>query len=482
MSNSNRKTAVWIPAFAGMTLLTTWIAVPAKRGLLRIGHRAGMAILASLLLVGCEKGPATGHAGTDSAKVAAHAKKAWHCPMHPQIIKDHEDTCPLCGMDLVEITADATAHSGQEMTDASTELSTGSVKGTGKVVKVDPAVLQRIGVRTAMVEAGVVGREIRTDAEGVADEAAEASVSVRTMGYLESVASVRSGDRVKAGQILATLFSPELVAAQGDWLSARRAGDSLSARAARERLSTLGFPAASLEAVGKSGVAVRTIAVTSPANGWLKSRAAVRGQAVMAGAELFRIVEGSGVLLEARLPVAEAALLKAGDVAELTGAGLETPLVARVVAFLPVVDRASRSATVRLAPTKGELRIGALYQARFQAKAATGFVVPQDAVLRSGRRDIVFLDLGGGRFQPAEVKTGATANGKTLVLSGVEAGDEVVVSAQFLLDGEGRLQSALDQLTAGVEAASRDRSSSEARPMDAPQDDRNRRDGHGSHK
>lgn len=407
-----------------------------------------------VLLAGCEKDAVPAHAGTDSAKIAAPAKKAWHCPMHPQIVQDHAGTCPICGMDLVEIAAsDATSHAGHGMTDASTELSTSSVKAAGKVVKVDPALLQRIGVRTAMVEAGTVGDEIRADAEGVADEAAEVSVSVRTMGYLESVASVRSGDKVKAGQILANIFSPELVAAQGDWLASRRSGDSLGARAARERLATLGFPASSFEVLSKSGTVQRTVPLVSPATGWLKGRAAVRGQAVMAGAELFRIVEGAGVLLEARLPVAQAAQLKTGDVAELTGAGLEKPLTAKVVATLPLVERASRSATVRLAPTKGDLRIGALYRARFQAKAMTGFVVPQDAVLHSGRRDVVFLALGDGRFQPAEVKLGATANGRTLVLSGVEAGDEVVVSAQFLLDGEGRLQAALDQLTAGAEAA-----------------------------
>jgi len=433
MNNSNRKTAVWIPARR-------------ERGILRACRMTGTMILASLLLIGCEKIAPQPHAShADTAKAAAPAKKAWHCPMHPQIVQDHAGTCPICGMDLVEIVADATSHTGNGMTD--------SVKTAGKVVKVDPALLQKIGVRTSMVEAGVVGREIRSDAEGVADEAAEVSVSVRAMGYLETVASVRSGDRVKAGQILTNVFSPELVAAQGDWLAARRSGDSLSARAARERLLTLGFPVATLESVGRSGTAVRTIPLTSPVNGWIRTRGAVRGQAVMAGAELFRIVEGNGVLLEARLPVAEAALLKAGDVAELTGAGLEKPLAARVVATLPLVDRASRSATVRLSATKGELRIGALYQARFQAKAATGFVVPQDAVLHSGKRDVVFLALGDGRFQPAEVKLGATSSGKTLVLSGVEAGDEVVVSAQFLLDGEGRLQSALDQMTAGAEAA-----------------------------
>ena len=416
-----------------------------------LGLGAAMALLLPLLMTGCGKGDASAQAGHgDHAKAAA--KKAWHCPMHPQILKDHEDTCPLCGMDLVEFEPGAAA-SGKGATDSAQGTSS-SPKSAGSEVLVDPAVLQKIGVRTAMVEAGVVGREIRAEAEGVADEAAEVSVTSRTMGYLETVAAVRSGDRVKAGQILANLNSPELTAAQGDWLAARRSGDSLGVRAAGERLATLGFPASSLANLARTATVQRTVPLTSPSSGWLKARAAVRGQAVMAGAELFRIVEGAGVLLEARLPVAEAALLKAGDAAELTGAGLATALVAKVVAVLPQVERTSRSATVRLTLAKGgEIRIGALYQARFQAKATTGFVVPQDAVLRSGRREVVFLDLGNGRFRPVEVRTGTTSGGKTLVLEGVEAGDEVVVSAQFLLDGESRLQAALDQMMAGAESA-----------------------------
>lgn len=246
-----------------------------------LGLGAGMALLLPLLMTGCEKSNAPAQAGHgDHAKAAA--KKAWHCPMHPQILKDHEDTCPLCGMDLVEFEPGAAA-SGKGATDSAQGTSS-SPKSAGSEVQVDPAVLQKIGVRTAMVEAGVVGREIRAEAEGVADEAAEVSVTSRTMGYLETVAAVRSGDRVKAGQILANLNSPELTAAQGDWLAARRSGDSLGERAAGERLATLGFPASSLANLTRTATVQRTIPLTSPSSGWLKARAAVRGQAVMAGA------------------------------------------------------------------------------------------------------------------------------------------------------------------------------------------------------
>jgi Cu(I)/Ag(I) efflux system membrane fusion protein len=363
--------------------------------------------------------------------------------MHPQIVEDHAGNCPICGMELVEIVADATSH-------PEPAARTDSAGSPGREVKVDPAVLRKIGVRTVAVAAGTVGREIRADAEGVLDQAAEVSVMVRTMGYLESVAPVREGDRVKAGQILASLFSPELTAAQGDWLAARRNGDSLATRAARDRLATLGFPASGFATAERAGAPLHSVPVSAPVSGWVKGRTAVRGQATMAGAELFRLVEGEGVVLEAHLPVAEAAALRTGDVAALSGDGLEGPVSARVVSQRPEVERTTRSATVRLAPGKGaRIRPGGLYLATFQARRTAGLVVPQDAVLHSGRRDIVFLALGGGRFEPVEVRCGPTSGGRTLVLDGVSAGDEVVVSAQFLLDGESRLQAALEGMTAG---------------------------------
>lgn len=373
---------------------------------------------------------------------------AYHCPMHPQIIQDKPGDCPICGMDLVEFSAGAEAPAGEAATD------TGTYKAAGKDVRVDPAVLQKIGVRTETVDAGVVGRVFRADAEGVLDETAEISATIRSMGYLETVAAVREGDRVKAGQILATLHSPDLVAAQGDWLAAHRRGDSVGALASRERLRTMGFPEPSFAEALEQGRPLRTIPVRSPATGWVRSRSATRGQAVMAGTELFRLVEGSGAILEARVPVGDAAALRVGDMARIGGDGLARPFEARVVSIAAEIERATRSAKVRLAGAGGsEVRVGASYRAEFQSRNETGFVIPTDAILRSGARDVVFLDLGGGRFRPVEVALGPSSGGRTLVRSGIEAGDEVVVSAQFLLDGESRLQAALDQLTAGAEGA-----------------------------
>lgn len=376
-------------------------------------------------------------------------KTAYHCPMHPQIIQEKPGDCPICGMDLVKFSAGKEASAGAAAADS------GAYATAGKDVRVDPAIVQKIGVRTAMVDAGVLGREYRADAEGILDESAEISVTIRSMGYLETVSGLREGDRVKAGQILATLYGPDLVAAQGDWLAAHRRGDSVGARASREQLLSLGFPEVSFAKVLEQERPLRTIPVLSPASGWVRSRSATRGQSVMAGTELFRIVEGRGAILEARLPASEAASVRVGDPVEVRGDGLAEPFEARIVSIAPEIERATRSAMVRLAGAKGsEIRVGGLYRARFQSRQETGFVIPSDAILHSGARDVVFLDLGAGRFRPVEVVLGPSSGGRTLVRSGIEAGDEVVVSAQFLLDGESRLQAALDQLTAGADAAS----------------------------
>jgi Cu(I)/Ag(I) efflux system membrane fusion protein len=398
-----------------------------------------LAALALSIIVGCKGAPeADGH--QDSAKSGSQ-KHVWHCPMHPQVVRDKAGSCPICGMDLVEFAPDNT--SAKEKPQDS-----GPYVSAGRDVSVSASVLQKIGVRTEMVDNGQVGREVLADAEGVLDQASEVSVTVRTMGYLETVQPLREGDKVGAGQILATFYGPDLVAAQGDWLSARTAGDSLATRIAFERMASLGLSSKLVEEIGRSGKVRRAVPIVAGVSGWIRTRSAVQGQSTMAGQELFRIVAGSGALLEARLPM-NAASVRPGDQAEVTGAGIGK-VSAKVVSLVPQLDRSSRSVIVRLSLEKAaDIRIGAQYQVSFTPYREAGMIIPENAVLHSGKRDVVFLALGDGKFRPVEVVLGPIAGGKVLVRSGLELGDEVVVSAQFLLDGESRLQSALDQLDAG---------------------------------
>ena len=375
-----------------------------------------------------------------TAKIqAVHA--LWHCPMHPQIVRDHPGNCPICGMQLVPFQPDAT----------STTPDSATANHASHDIQVDPSVVQKIGVRTDIVQAGTLGPMLRVDAEGVLDEAAEFSVTVRTMGYLETVASARTGDRVRKGQILATFYSPELVAARGEWLESRSGGDSVATRAGRERLRSYGLPDALLDKLAAGGKVVRSLPIAAPVSGWISKRQADQGQSTMAGQELFRIVQGTGVLLDALVPQSRLPGLSTGSAAQISGSDLSAPVKAIVRSILPVVGTGDRTATVRL-EVRGTnpLRVGGLYQAVLHPKAETGLVVPDEAVLHTGKRDIVFLALGAGKFRPQVVKTGPTEGGNTMVREGLEAGDEIVVSAQFLLDGESRLQAVLDQMNAGA--------------------------------
>jgi len=375
-----------------------------------------------------------------AADTTPKIRKAWHCPMHPQIVREAPGKCPICGMDLVPFEANSST---------AVEFG-GHAEATGPEVSVAPAMLQKIGVRTVRAEAGTLGSELRLDAEGVLDEAAEVSVTVRTMGYLESVEAPRAGEAVRKGQILAHFYSPDLVAAQGEWLSATTRRDSLAARAARERLAAYAVTESVLKQAQRQGRPVRSIPLVSPASGWLVQRSAVAGQAAMAGSEVFRITRGSGALLEAHLPQGNLAGVRPGLAAEVSGPGIE-PMKARVQTILPQFDRASRTATLRLA-TAARIRPGAIYQITLRPGQEAGTLIPESAVLHTGRRDVVFLALGGGRFRPVTVALGAIARGKALVREGIKPGQDVVVSAQFLLDGESRLQAALEAMNTGKSA------------------------------
>ena len=403
----------------------------------------GLSLSVVAFLASCKQQPQTLKASDGTVRIqAVHA--LWHCPMHPQIVRDHPGNCPICGMQLVPFQSDATSATGDS-------IRPGAGGHASHDVLVDPAAVRKIGVRTDIVQAGTLGPELRVDAEGVLDEAAELSVTVRTMGYLETVAPVRTGDRVRKGQILATFYSPEVVAAQGEWLAAAAGGDSAATRAGRERLRSYGWSDPLLDRLVAGGKVVRALPLSAPADGWISKRQAAQGQATMAGQELFRIVQGRGVLLDAQVPQSRLPGLSTGSSAEISGADLAAPVEASVRSILPVVGANDRTATVRLEVRGANpLRVGGLYQVRLHPKTETGLVVPDASVLHSGTRDIVFLALGGGRFRPQVVEIGPSDGGETLVRQGLEAGDDVVVSAQFLLDGESRLQAVLDEMDAGA--------------------------------
>jgi len=346
-----------------------------------------LSLSAAAFLISCKQQAQPVKAPDGTTKIqAVHA--LWHCAMHPQIIRDHPGNCPICGMDLVPFQQE-----GAATPDTAMQSGTGTSRHAAHDIAIDPTVVQKIGVRTEIVQAGTVGPQLRVDAEGVLDEVAELSVTVRTMGYLESVASLRTGDRVRVGQTLASFYSPDLVAAQGEWLDAKSGGDSVAARAGLQRLRSYGVSESVLASVAASGKVSRTVPVVSPTSGWLSKRLASSGQSTMAGQELFRVVDGAGVLVDARVPQSRLSGLATGSPAEISGLDLATPVKARVRDILPVLGT-DRTASVRLQIAgKNTIRVGGLYQVSLHPKSETGLVVPDGAVLHSGTRNVVFVAL-----------------------------------------------------------------------------------------
>lgn len=416
---------------------------------------AAAAILALFALQGClgEKTPEdhSGHAESSSAP-----KQMWHCPMHPNLIRDKPAECPICGMDLVPFTPqeDGTetvdsAKGGASMDPMPGMDSAASHEGT--IVKLDPAVVQTTGVTTESVAMRVLAGGIRATGRIAPDESRYASVPLRTMGYVERLRADRTGESVRKGQVLAEIYSPDVVVAQEEFL--RSTGEFREG--ARRRLLNWDVGEDFLRELERSNRSSRTFPVKSPMSGIVMEKMVVQGQTVMQGMEMFRLLDLSRVWVLVQLPQSTLARVRIGGRADVSVTGLPgRTFQGKVTWIAPEMDMETRTAQARIeiANTKVlELRIGMYAEAELLAADADKEVlaVPQQALIPSGTRTMAIVSLGNGRFQPKEVTVGIAAGGYVQILSGLREGDRIVTSAQFLLDSESNLRAALKQMTGG---------------------------------
>jgi Cu(I)/Ag(I) efflux system membrane fusion protein len=370
---------------------------------------------------------------------------AYWCPMHPEVTSDDPAaTCPKCGgMKLVPRPVDAGAAAG-------------GVPGLVPVT-LSAERVQLMGMRTATVAREPLASELRTVGTVTETEAGRAVVQTRFAGWIESVGAAQTGQRVGRGQVVATVYSPELLAAQQEHLTALRWGAApdggplagLSSQLAgdsRRRLELLGLSGPDIAALERTGQPLRAVPVRSPLAGTIVARAAVVGLYVQPGTALFEVADLSRVWVIAEVYEHEMGRVAVGQKATVELAAYPGQAFAGKVGFVyPAVDAATRTQRVRveLASARGRLVPGMYGTVIVQLARAEALVVPAEAIVDTGAVQYVFIARAGGTFEPRAVRTGARAGGKVEVLDGLVAGDAVVTTGNFLLDSESHLQATI---------------------------------------
>lgn len=357
----------------------------------------------------------------------------WYDPMHAEVHLDKPGKSPYMDMDLVPKYAGKSAAADD-----------------GTTVEVDPAMAQNLGIRTSKVTRGSMAHSVDAVGAVEVDERLIYAVESRAEGWVERLAVRAVGEPVKLGQLLAGVYSPELYSAQEELALATKSGDAGLVAASRQRLSLLGMPEAQIERVQKSGQTQREVQLVSPRAGVVTELNAREGQKVMPGTPLMRIADLSRVWITVEIPESLAAAVSPGRSAEASLSGVPGKMLeGRVEYVYPNLDSATRTVRARIVfeNRTGVLKPGMYARVSIVAGGqADALLVPFEAVIRTGRRNVVIVAEGAGRFRPAEVTLGPEHESEVVILHGLEEGQDVVTSGQFLIDSEASVSGAYERL------------------------------------
>ncbi len=351
----------------------------------------------------------------------------YHDPMVPGNKFDKPAKSPFMDMMLVPVYADGDADQGK--------------------VTVSPRIQQNLGVRTAIVSEGQLAPQVNAVGSIAFNERDQATVQARATGYVERLHVRATLDRVAKGQPLAELFVPEWVSAQEEFLSLKRMpGSDLAGLidGARQRMRLDGMNDAQIALVERTGKAQARTTIFSPIAGVVVELSAREGMTVMAGAPLFRINGLSTVWANAEVPESQAALVRPGAMARAQSPAVPgVTFEGRVQAILPDVNASTRTLKARLELANPGQRLvpGMFVSMQFMdEQRESALLIPTEAVIQTGKRTVVMVAEDNGRFRPVEVQAGVEFGGQTAIKSGLQAGQRVVVSSQFLIDSEASLK------------------------------------------
>ena len=419
-------------------------------GAYRLGMSRGMQ------MTGGEPAAATTNATEAGANVdPATGKRVlyWHDPMVPGQKFDKPGKSPFMDMDLVPVYAEGGDDPGN--------------------VTISPRMQQNLGVRTAPVTTGTLTQKLEAVGSIAYNDRDVALVTARVGGFVERLHARAALDPVRKGQPLVEIYVPDWIAAQEEYLAVKRMqgqGTEAMVAAARQRMLLAGMTEEQVRSVEAGNKVQPRFTLTAPIGGVIAELGVREGMTVAAGAMLFRINGLGSVWVYAEVPESRAALARVGSNVEARTPALPGQVFkGRVAAILPEVNPATRTlkARIEVANAGGRLTPGMFATIDFAPSTKSeSLMVPSEAVIQTGQRRLVILQLDDGKFQPTDVETGAEANGQTEIRKGLTAGQKVVISSQFLIDSESSLKGTTSRMT-DVPAA-----------MDAPAE----KNPHGAHK
>ena len=354
----------------------------------------------------------------------------WYDPMYPQQKFDKPGKSPFMDMQLVPKYAGEAADAG--------------------TVSISPRMVQNLGVRTAEVRTGSIEQRFEAVGAVAFNERGVVQLQARAAGFVEKLHARAPLDPVAKGAPLVEILYPEWAGAQEEYLLLRKSGSSELARAARQRLMLLGMSGAQIAVVERQGVVRFRVTRTAPISGVIAELGVREGSTVTAGMTLFRLVDLSTVWVNAEVPEAQASWVTPGAQVEASVQAYPGRVFeGRVGALLPEVSQMTRTVRTRIEVANPEdlLKPGMFATVVFRQSAKRESVlVPSEAVIRTGTRDVVIVALGDGRFRAADVEVGFESGGQSEVRKGLQAGDKVVLSGQFLIDSEASLSATVARL------------------------------------
>ncbi len=368
------------------------------------------------------------------APAAKTEKKAlyWYDPMVPDQHFDKPGKSPFMDMDLVPKYADDNAGGG---------------------ISIDPRVVQNLGIRTTQAERGRLWRRIDTVGYVRADDNRVELLQARVNGWIEGLNVHALNDPVRRGQLIAEVYSPDLYAAQEEFLLAlRHPEDTGWIGAARQKLAFLGLSQEQIGNLEKGGKPMRRVNYYAPSSGIVSKITAHVGAEVSAGMPILEITDLSRVWVTAEVVENQAAWIAPGKRVEVSVDSLPGETFEGTVDYLyPMINASTRTHPVRIILANKGLKLKPGMFAKvtlYGGKGEEAVLVPSEAVIATGKRSIVLVAEDAGHFKPVVVKTGMESDGRTAILEGLKGGERVVTSGQFLIESEANLRGALDKLGA----------------------------------